>query len=40
MKRTVFLLALGLVLGAAARWATSPIAPLTDAATPEAWHLD
>lgn len=35
MKRFLLLLACGIALGAAARWATSPYAPLPS--TPEAW---
>jgi hypothetical protein len=38
MKRTLFLFAIGLALGAVSRWATSPYAPLP--ATPEAWPQD
>lgn len=38
MKRVLFLFALGAALGAAARWATTPINPLP-ASTPEAWPL-
>lgn len=37
MKRTLLLLALGLALGAAARWATSPIAPTASPYAPDAW---
>lgn len=37
MKRTLLLLTLGLALGAAARWATSPLAPTTSPHAPDAW---
>ena len=38
MKRTILLLALGLALGAAARWATSPLAPTASPYAPDVWH--
>lgn len=37
MKRTLLLFALGIALGAAARWATSPIAPTASPHAPDAW---
>lgn len=37
MKRTILLLALGLALGATARWATSPLRPTAVPDAPDAW---
>lgn len=38
MKRTLLLFALGLALGAAARWATSPLAPTASPYAADDWH--
>ena len=37
MKRYLVLLGAGLLIGAALRWATSPLAPVTNIHAPEAW---
>lgn len=38
MKRALILIGAGLLIGATLRWATSPLAPVTDIHAPEAWN--
>lgn len=40
MKRYLFLIGAGFLVGAALRWATSPLAPVTNPNAPEVWSPD
>lgn len=38
MKRALILIGAGLLVGAALRWVTSPLAPIANPHSPEAWE--
>ena len=40
MKRYIVLIGAGFLIGAALRWATNPLAPVTNASAPEVWSPD